>query len=360
MHEDVSVELVIFALGMHVSDTFGLTHKDIDPKFQKRLGKNTLGNTDSKFDIAASIGRTSIEAARLLAKEQEASKAAFDYILCLGDRFEMFGAASAVVPFNIPLAHLHGGEVSWGAIDDKFRHAMSKMADYHFTSCKLHKQRVLSMGASPERVHNVGALGIENISKLQLLSTAQFKQKYDVDMTKPTVVATYHPVTTELEDSATQLNEFLKFIQQSPYQFVITTSTADTNGLMFREKLNKVASVGTRIHVFDNLGATAYHSALKHCAIVIGNSSSGIIEVATHNKPVVNIGNRQKGRECSSNTVHCGVHCQEIMAAFRKCEGMMGQRFKNVYAQENTSSRILSILKSSKPSCDYGFHMPKA
>lgn len=352
IQSEPKVDLFIFALGMHVNERFGFTYKRIlEDGFNVILSSDILVSEDSSWGISKSLGATTIEMGHLIAENK------MDLFLCLGDRFEMFAAVSAVIPFNIPIGHIHGGENTFGAIDEKFRHAITKLSDYHFTSCEKYRKNVIQMGTNPDRVFNVGSLGIENLKNSKIFSLSEIKKEFGIDLEISTILATFHPVTTELEKNNFYISEFYKVIEELDYQFAITLSNADTKGKMFREKLIEMGEKHPeRVKVFENLGPEGYPNFLKYCKLMIGNSSSGIVEAASANLPVVNIGNRQKGRACSNNVVHTGYSKEEILDGIQKAEKLIGTKFKNIYEGENPSGKILEILKKIDKKPHYDFY----
>ena len=348
------IEIIIFALGMHTSKEYGYTIQDIKKNVQNGricFSEDILVYGETMEGVSLSMGEATKQMANLLTLNP------VDTVVCLGDRFEMYGAVSSVVPFNIPIVHLHGGEVTAGAIDEKFRHAITKLADYHFATCEEYKERIIQMGADSKKVFNVGSLGVESIGKLRLLSPNEIKSHFKIDVTKKYLLATYHPVTTEVEKSEFLIDSFINYLKEIDYEVVLTLGNADTMGKMFRDKLHQAKDeIGERIYIFDTLGATGYFSVAKYCQFVIGNSSSGIIEMASLGKPVVNIGNRQKNRACSDNVIHCESDSESILAAHSEAEKMVGRSFFNIYEKINTAKNIIDILIKSDLKTVYEFN----
>jgi len=341
-----ALDLTIFALGMHLEKRFGYTIQQIQSDRLKVVSCAPSIGLDSPIGIAMAMGKTTQSLAEELKKHK------VDLLFCLGDRYEMLSAALAAVPFNIPLAHIHGGETTAGAVDDKFRHALTKLSDYHFASCEAHKTKIVNMGTDPLRVFNVGALGIDHIKRSKLLTKTELSKELSIDFDKPTILATYHPVTTELGKNQFYAQEFAKALKRSPFQAIITQSNADTEGSFFRNEMNMLSNqIPDRFFIFESLGSIRYFSVMKHSQMVVGNSSSGIIEAASFSKPVVNIGNRQAGRICSNNVIHTREDENSILAGIQEAQKMIGKTFVNVYEVASSAKLIVEIIRNLTPSC---------
>lgn len=342
IERDSELDLTCIALGMHISSTYGHTVNQIRDDGYRVLASEEdvlLGN--SALDISKSMGETSLIVSKIMGTED------FDLIFCLGDRFEMFAAVSAMVPFGIPIAHIHGGELSFGALDEKFRHALTKLSDYHFTSCEEHRKRVIRMGAMPERAFNVGSLSLDNINENHLISKLELEKDLGIKLEDDFYLVTYHPATISDFSYKEQIEEFISALMQIEGQFIITMSNADEGGHYFRERLIELDQSGN-YSVFESLGSKRYLSMMKLCSIVIGNSSSGIIEAASFNKPVLNIGPRQKGRATSGNVVHSGICSSDIVNGLREAKGLIGQKFTNIYKVDNSAQKVIDIFKNIK------------
>ena len=334
----------IFAGGMHTSERFGCSYKLIEEQgFTVHKKAETLLDDDSKFGVSASMGITTQKYADIWKKYA----AQLDIVFAMGDRFEMFAAAASLVPFNVPLAHLHGGETTLGAIDNKFRHALTCLADCHFTSYEAHRNKVVEIIETEKNVFNVGALGVDSIVNQELFLPDDFFKKFQFDISKPFVLTTYHPETVALENE-TKIKLLIAALKQIPEKVLCTLPNADTEGMIIRKEfLNYEKEHPEKIKCFENLGQKGYLTAMKHCAFMLGNTSSGIIEAASFNKPVVNIGDRQKGRVCGKNVIHVGNNTQQIVDAVIKAKKMTGQKFVNPYGAGNTAEKILRILEEN-------------
>lgn len=355
LHEDDFCELKVIVLGMHLAEKFGKTSEIIvKDGFDCLIGEGNFSYSDDSKGIALSSVETSESIMKILNENE------FDLIICLGDRFEMMAATMMVIPYSIPMAHIHGGEVSKGAMDEKYRHAITKLSDYHFVTCSVHKDRVEQMGVAPSRVVNSGSLGVETIRSLELLSIEQFNEKYSVDLSKPTYLCTYHPVTMENENSEYHITEFIAALETllttQENQILITLSNADIGNNVIRKKLVEFSEANEgRVFCHESLGGNGYMSAMKHSRLILGNSSSGIIEAASLNRPVVDIGNRQLGRERSGNVVHSAEDRESIVKAIQLAEGLVGREFVNIYEQDSPSKKIVDYLKELNLQIDTEF-----
>jgi UDP-N-acetylglucosamine 2-epimerase (non-hydrolysing)/GDP/UDP-N,N'-diacetylbacillosamine 2-epimerase (hydrolysing) len=280
---------------------------------------------------------------------EEFSKNKPDILLVLGDRFEMLAATLAAVPFNIPIAHIHGGEVSEGAIDDVYRHALTKISHIHFCSTKLSKQRIVQMGENPEFVFDFGAPSLDNLNDVEIISDKDLRSEFNIPKNKDFVLVTYHPVTKEAEDTESHINNLLSAVSKTDLFLVFTLANADVNGEVINNKIKEFVSSNHDSIIADNLGTQKYFSMMSHASVVIGNSSSGIIEAASFKTAVVNIGNRQKGREQSDNIINCGYSVEEIKDAinYSKSDDFRDnlKSIVNIYGNSTASRNIVKILE---------------
>jgi len=333
-------DLHIIAFGSHPYKEFGKTVDFIEKDgFKASYIVKALEPDFTPESIAVSMGNTLKEFAHIYQKEN------YDLIFALGDRFEMFAAVSASVPFNIHVAHIHGGEKTLGAIDDKFRHAITLMSKYHFTSTENHAKKVVQLIDSDEFVYNVGALALDNITDMQLLSIDELKKELEIDFTKPTLLATIHPETVNLKLNSKLVEEFIKALKSSEYQTLITLPNNDTSNKYIRKELLKFSETNKNVFTFDALGPLKYYSCMKHCFAVVGNSSSGIIEAASFGKYVINIGDRQKGRDRGENIIDTPIDATAIKNKIEQIKEMPELNKKNIYGEGNTTDKIISIIK---------------
>ena len=346
INKDNDLELYLIVSGMHLSPEFGMTYKEIEEDgFEINAKVEMLLSSDSPAGISKSIGLGVIGFA------DEFQRADLDMLILLGDRYEALSAAISAMVMRIPIAHLHGGELTEGAIDEGIRHSITKMSYLHFTSTEQYRNRVIQLGENPERVFYVGALGVENIKKINLMTKEELERSIHFEIDENTVVVTYHPVTLENNTVEEQFLNLLKVLDRNPkIRMIFTKANADTNGRIVNELIDKYAAQNSeRACAFMSLGQKRYLSALKYCRIVIGNSSSGIIEAPSFGKPIINIGDRQKGRICADSVINCGYTQQEIQQAM---ETALTEEFenkasncRNPYEKENTAANIISVIK---------------
>lgn len=346
INKDNDLELYLIVSGMHLSPEFGMTYKEIEEDgFQINAKVEMLLSSDSPAGISKSIGLGVIGFA------DEFQRADLDMLILLGDRYEALSAAICAMVMRIPIAHLHGGELTEGAIDEGIRHSITKMSYLHFTSTEQYRNRVIQLGENPERVFYVGALGVENIKKINLMTKEELERSIHFEIDENTVIVTYHPVTLENNTVEEQFLNLLEVLDRNPkIRMIFTKANADTNGRIVNELIDKYAAQNSeRACAFMSLGQKRYLSALKYCRIVIGNSSSGIIEAPSFGKPIINIGDRQKGRICADSVINCGYTQQEIQQAM---ETALTEEFenkarncRNPYEKENTAANIISVIK---------------
>lgn len=346
INKDNDLELYLIVSGMHLSPEFGMTYKEIEGDgFQINAKVEMLLSSDSPAGISKSIGLGVIGFA------DEFQRADLDMLILLGDRYEALSAAICALVMRIPIAHLHGGELTEGAIDEGIRHSITKMSYLHFTSTEQYRNRVIQLGENPERVFYVGALGVENIKKINLMTKEELERSIHFEIDENTVIVTYHPVTLENNTVEEQFLNLLEVLDRNPkIRMIFTKANADTNGRIVNELIDKYAAQNSeRACAFVSLGQKRYLSALKYCRIVIGNSSSGIIEAPSFGKPIINIGDRQKGRICADSVINCGYTQQEIQQAM---ETALTEEFenkarncRNPYEKENTAANIISVIK---------------
>ena len=269
-------------------------------------------------------------------------------LLILGDRFEMLAVASTALIYRIPIAHIHGGETTEGAFDDAIRHAITKMSHLHFTSTEAYRKRVIQLGEQPDRVFNVGALGVENVLKTDFMTKAELEQSLNFKLTDKCLLCTYHPATLSQLSSEDQVSNLLQALDYyQDYHIIFTYSNSDTNSRIIIKCIQEyVDSNGDRCMFIPSLGQRRYFSTLKHVNAVIGNSSSGIIEVPSFGIPTLDIGDRQKGRIAAESVIHCGYSTDEIKKGLEKVITYQSRDFDNPYYKKGTCSAILKVLKT--------------
>ena len=345
LKKDDRVKLQLIATGMHLSPEFGLTYKEIEKdKFKINERIEVLLSSDTPIGISKAMGLGIISFAEALQRLRP------DIIVVLGDRYEIFAAVSAALIARIPVAHIHGGELTEGAFDDSLRHAITKMSHLHFTSTNEYRKRVIQMGENPRNVFNVGALGIDNIKKIKFLSKAELEKQLNFKFDKPTFLVTYHPVTLENNTSEKQFGELLKALDHfKNFKIIFTKPNADTNGRIIVKMIEGyVKKNKERCISFTSMGQVKYLSTLKYVKMMIGNSSSGIIEMPSFQKPTINIGERQKGRIFSKLVVQSNPDERSITKAIEKGlnENLRKKNEDNLnpYDGGNTSMKIKNIL----------------
>lgn len=345
MEADPFFDTHILAFGTHLSPKFGMTVKQIEQDgFKVGIRVDTVPTGDKPEDIVVSISKTIAGFSEVWKNNH------FDLVIALGDRYEMFAAVASSVPFNIPVAHSHGGETTLGAIDNVLRHSITCMSKFHFTATAIYKQRVIQITGSEKNVFNVGALSIDAINELDLLSVREFKSKYGIDLAIPTILVTFHPETVSVGRNETYIKELIAALAElTDYQIVITMPNADTMGLLIRKELNKYIEKTPGVIAVESFGSLGYLSCMKHCKLMLGNTSSGFIEAFHFMKPVVNLGERQTGRIITSNIFNCQIEKNAILDCVKKARQFEGKEFEPVYGNGNAAEKIIQILKTINP-----------
>lgn len=346
IQDDPDLKLQLIATGMHLSPEFGLTYRKIEEDgFQIDEKVEMLLSSDTSVGIAKSIGLGVIGFADVLSRLKP------DILVVLGDRCETYAAAQAAMAEKIPIAHIHGGETTAGAIDEAMRHAITKMSHFHFTAAEPYRRRVIQLGEIPERVLNYGAPGLDNLNKIKLLDKDSFEKAINFQLSDLSFLITYHPATLSDEGPEKPFTELLRAIDHFPGAKVIfTKANADTAGRIINQKIDEYAERNpSQVKVFTSMGQLLYLSAIKNVDIVVGNSSSGLIEVPALHKPTVNMGERQRGRLRADSVINCEEKEHSIVAAIK--EGL-SPKHKNTldnlvspYGQGDVSFKIKEYLK---------------
>jgi len=337
------VELAV--TGMHLSPEFGSTYQEIEQDGIQIDNKiEILLSSDTPVAMSKTMGLALISFAEYFEKSQP------DAIMVLGDRYETLAVCCAAMNARIPIFHLHGGEATEGLIDEAIRHAITKMSFFHFTSTEIYRRRVIQMGENPDRVFNVGALGVENVLHEELLFKNDLEKSLDFVLNKPYAVVTFHPVTLEDNHVELQMQELLGALDEHPeYLYICTKANADAGGRRINQILDDYAMQRKNVAVFESLGLRRYLSAVKYAAMVIGNSSSGIMEVPSFGIPTINIGDRQKGRVQADSIINCPIDRREISKSILRAQSCefckIARQTKNPYGKGDTSETVLHILE---------------
>ena len=336
--KDINPHLVVF--GTHLSIAHGYTINDIISSGYIVFKEiDVIPKGDSPADIVKTIGNAHLKFADFWSTNH------FDLILCLGDRYEMFAAISASIPFNIPIAHISGGEETLGAIDNVYRHSLSVMSKFHFTNTQKNAERVKQITGSSKNIYHTGSLAIDNVNDTKLYNSNEFKELFNFELDQPFILFTFHPETVDYEMN----KEYAKIIENLlidiKYNVLVTMPNADTMGGVIRDALYKAADKNKNICLIESLGSKGYYTALKNSILVLGNSSSGIVEAASFSKYVINLGNRQLGREVGDNVINCKIDKKAISMAIEKAQKLPKLSNKNIYGDGNASVKIYEVLK---------------
>lgn len=345
IRRDPALTLQVIATGMHLSPEFGLTYREIEADgFTIDRKLEILTSSDSAAGVTKSVGLGTIAFADAFSELEP------DVVLLLGDRFEIFAAATAAMIAGLPIAHLHGGEITEGAFDDAIRHAITKMSHLHFVAAEPYRRRVIQMGESSDRVFLSGGLGVDTIRKTPLLNRADLEAEMDFKLGKKNLLVTFHPVTLEPGAAPGQMAELLKALDSlQDTHLILTMPNADTGG---RELIRMIEQfVATRPHAkaFTSLGQLRYLSCMAHVDGVVGNSSSGLSEAPSFKKGTVNIGERQRGRLKAASVIDCAPDCASIVAAIYTLYSSSFQAsLENVdspYGDGGASEKVIDVLK---------------
>lgn len=346
IRNDSELELQIIATNMHLSPEYGLTYKEIEKdgfSIDQKVEMLVSGNTDSSIAKSLGLGIIGFTDALVTLKP--------DILVILGDRYEMLGMASTALLLKIPIAHISGGDVTEGAYDDAIRHSITKMSSLHFTSTETYRNRVIQLGEQPERVYNFGSIGLDNIKRMKLLSQTEFEESIGFKLGEKNALVTFHPATAEKHSPSQQINNLLSALDRFKGNIIFTRPNSDAGSKAISEAIDKfVERHKETCCVFSSLGYLRYLSALRFVDVVIGNSSSGIVEVPSFHIPTINIGTRQKGRIKAKSVIDCSTEESDIV---KTLETVLSPEFfntiKNIpnpYEKENTVENIKQTLKT--------------
>ena len=336
-------DLRICVTGTHLLEDFGYTINEI---IEDKL------NIVYKLKITPVEDNQIMKTAKIMSETVEGFSEYFidekpDAVLLLGDRYEIFEVAASATICNIPIIHIAGGETTQGAMDEVFRHSISKMSYLHLASTEEYRKRIIQLGEDPKRVYNTGALGVENVKKVKCLTKKELEKSIDFVLDKPYGVVTFHPVTLENNSALKQLKELLKVLNRhKEMKFIITKANADIDGEKINNELEKFVKKNNHCILVSSLGTLRYFSAIKYSECVIGNSSSGIVEVPSFNKPTINIGDRQKGRIQANSIINCKPVEADIEKALSKAL-KFNKKVVNPYGKGNSSDKMLKIIKKT-------------
>lgn len=342
-------ELQIIATNMHLSPEFGLTYKEIeDDGFRINRKVEMLLSSDTPNGTVKSMGLANIGFADALDELRP------DLVVILGDRYEMLCAAQACLIYRIPIAHLYGGAITEGAYDDAIRHAITKLSHLHFTSTEEYRRRVIQMGEQPERVFNVGSLGVYNIKNETIMSLQELESSLGVSLGERFLLVTYHPVTMEIDKASVQCDDLLKALSEinNDFKLLFTLPNSDTGGRIIISKVNDyVRRNSDKAFAVKSLGKKRYYSALKYATAVIGNSSSGLVEAPSFHVPTLNIGIRQQGRVRGKSVCDVSADYKSIKEGLKKVLSsdfiLTAKKSINPYEKEGTLEEIYRIISTS-------------
>jgi len=342
---DEDLELQVVATGMHLSPKFGFTYKEIENDgFSIDLKIECLNDGDSNLDTAHAMAKTLVGCARAYSSLKP------DLVLVLGDRFEIFSSVAAALVAKIPVAHVHGGEVTSGAIDESFRHAITKMSALHFVAAEEYSTRILQMGENPEHVYNVGGIGVDGILNVEQISKEKLSADLGINFLSKCLLITFHPETATYNSPQSQITELIGALGKlSDTTLIFTMPNADAGNSILTDSIKKFVNESENRYFFESLGQKRYLSMLRYVDGVIGNSSSGLTEAPSMKIGTINIGDRQKGRIQASSILNCAAKESEIS---KSLEVMYSEDFKaiikstiNPYGRGGSSGKIVRILK---------------
>jgi GDP/UDP-N,N'-diacetylbacillosamine 2-epimerase (hydrolysing) len=342
LNADKFFNVDIIAFGSHMSKISCKTKELIlKDGFFIKYSLDTSPKKDNPLEISNSMAKTINKFAKIWKKET------YNLIIVLGDRYEIFAASASAIPFNIKIAHIHGGETTSGAIDDCFRNSITQMSSIHFAASEEYKNRVIELKNSNLNVYNTGSLSIENLKKMKLLSITDFKKKFKIDLSIPTILITFHPETVDFEKNKKYISILTRTLNElSKFQLVITMPNEDTMGIYIRKKLEIFIKKNANAIKVETFGTIGYLSCIKHCKMMLGNTSSGFIEAAFFSKYVINIGNRQSGRIVTPNIVSVEIDKIRILDAVNNFSKYKVVKYNGIYGNGRTSEKIISIIKN--------------
>ena len=339
----LSLQLIV--TGMHLSPEFGYTYQEIEiDQFHIDKKLEILVSSDTPNGVNKSMGLAMISFADAIDELNP------DVVLVLGDRFEIFCAVATAMIACVPVAHLHGGEVTEGAIDESMRHSITKMSQFHFVATEIYRNRVIQLGEHPDYVFDVGSLGIDGLLKLNLLDRDALQEVLDFSLGEKNLLVTFHPVTRDRNSSIQQLDELLAALSMlKDTHLIFTMPNADADGRTHSQMISHFVESDSNSCAFSSLGQLRYLSCVKHVDGVVGNSSSGIIEVPTLKKGTVNIGDRQHGRVKAASVIDCQPNRESIYQAIQSLYSDQFKRklnkLENPYGVGGASQLVVKLLE---------------
>lgn len=341
MNADAFFKLEIIAFGTHLSKSHGFTIDEIEKEGFLTIHRvNSILDNDDENSISSAFALTALKFADFW------SNNTFDLVFCLGDRFEMAGAVQAGIPFGVFFAHIHGGETTLGAIDNIYRHQITLASKLHLPATEIFAQRVAELVGGKQNIFTVGSLSIDGLKDMPVPSELDFRAQFNI--THEFALLTFHPETISPELNQRNAKEMYKSLKAiaNYISLVITMPNADTYGSVFRKELEILKSeMPDKILLIENFGKLNYFSAMKYCKLLIGNTSSGIIEAASFGKYVINVGKRQAGRLQSENVFNCDFSSDEIESNFHRILTLDEYQGKNIYQKKGTVETIVKLLK---------------
>lgn len=345
--QDSFFDVCFVVTGTHLEEEYGYTVREIQKDGIPITEQIRIFDGDySKEGICAAMGRASVLFGEMFQRQKP------DFLVVLGDRYELMPICSCAVIHGIPIAHISGGEITEGAIDDMIRHAVTKMSNLHFVACEAYRKRVIQLGESPDRVFNYGDVGVENIKKMKFMSKGEIEEQLGGKLSWPYACVTFHPVTLENANMEKQMEELLACLKQmTDICFIVTMANADFQGSKINRMWEAAAEANENIKLYKSLGNKCYLSLMKDAEFVLGNSSSGIIEAPCFGIPTVNIGKRQSGRLQAESIINCEPEREAIGAAIKRAVSAefkkAAKKTSNPYGDGDTSKKIVKTLKKA-------------
>lgn len=349
VQDDADTQLQIITTNMHLSPKYGNTYQEIE-KDGFTIDRKIPIIDDNDKDSAVTTVKSMAKALAGFADAYDELKP--DMVVVLGDRYEILAAATAALIERIPIAHLYGGEITEGAYDDAIRHSVTKMSHLHFTSCEEYRHRVIQLGEQPDHVFNVGSIGVENIKMLPLMSKDEIEKEIGFAIDDHTILVTYHPVTLGNRTAKEDIDDFIAALdEKKDLRIIFTMPNSDTGGQAIVEAINAFVDKNhQRAKAFKSLGVLRYLSVMQQVAAVVGNSSSGLVEVPSFKIPTLNIGDRQKGRMAADSVFNCKTDKQSVLKGL---DIVLSEEFRqkaaaihNPYDKEGTAQAMFNVIRT--------------